>query len=206
MKKLITILAIMIVLVGAVFADTANLLVTTEVTEVAQTFKLNLKEVATGNNKATFSDSAAESVVESTPTTDDATITTNDMLTKDATVTFNVLQTTTDARKTISYTLSAVVEDLTLYELPDHTTPTNAQITANKFAADTPLARTITAVDHSEYYTHGDAGTSVAVNFLGTPVPANTEIATFTCTWTHNANAIPGFYRANVTLTITSGS
>ena len=209
MKKLIAILTIAIVLVGAVFADTADLHITTTITAIPQAFKLGVKSVATGEGKATLSSGAdAVSVVtNAAPTKGEVVITTNDLLTKDATITFAVYQTAEGARKTQGYTLSATVGNLVLYALPagtvGGTTPSAAQITANYFAADAPNA-TLTAVTNATLYTNGNAGTTLAIGFLGTPVAANTEIANFTCTWGKNANNIPGEYQADVVLTITA--
>lgn len=211
MKKLITILAILTVLVGAVFADTADIRISTEIGEVAPAFKLSYKAVATGNS-ATYTsgttETVASSVVAGTPTAGEIVITTNDMLTKDAAITFAVTQTVANARKTASYTLSANAGDLTLYEIPGTTeeekTPSAEQIAANKFDLVGDAAATITPVAHTDYYDNGREGTSVTFDFLGTPIPANTEIATFSYKWGKNADAIPGKYQADVVLTITA--
>ena len=211
MKKAITILAVLIVLIGAVFADTADIRVSTEIGEVAPGFKLAFKELAQ-SNQASYAEgytTAESTAVASNPTKGDIVITTNDMLTKNAVITFAVKQSVADARKVANYTLSVSTTNLTLYKVPSPTTgadtdPTPAQIAANVFALEGTAAATITGTDNATYYTHGDAGTSVTFNFTGAPVPANTEIATFTYQWNKNANAIPGKYQADVILTVTA--
>lgn len=214
MKKLITILAILIVLVGAVFAanTTADIRVSTEIGEVAPGFKLAFKALTENSNTATYQTgyTSAESVAaESNPTKGQIVITTNDMLSKDADITFAVKQTVAKARKIANYTLSVATTDLKLYAVPNPTTgadetPSSAQIAASKFALSGDAAATITGVDNATYYTHGNPGTTVTFNFNGTPVPADTEIATFNYKWNKNADAIPGKYQADVVLTITA--
>ena len=213
MKKAITILAVLIVLVGAVFAanTTADIRVSTEIGEVAPGFKLAFKALTQNSNTATYEAgyNTAESLAANSPTKGQIVITTDDMLTKDADITFAVKQTVASARKVANYTLSASTTALTLYAVPNPTTgeddtPSSAQIAANKFALSGNAAATITGVDNATYYTHGDAGTSVTFNFKGTPIPADTEIATFNFKWLHNGDAIPGKYQADVVLTVTA--
>ncbi len=213
MKKAITILAVLIVLIGAVFATDTNaaIRVSTEIGEVAPGFKLAFKELAQGNT-ATYVDgytTAESTAVESNVEKGQIVITTNDMLTKDAKITFAVKQSVNKARKIANYTLSVATTDLKLYKVPSPTTgadidPTPAQIAANVFALEGNAAATINPVDNATYYTHGNAGTTVTFNFTGASVPENTEIANFTYQWNKNANAIAGKYQADVTLTVTS--
>lgn len=218
MKKLITILAILTVLVGAVFADTADIRVSTTIGEVAPGFKLAYKALAEANGASYTSGTTgtvASSVVAGTPTKGEIVITTNDMLQEDAAITFSVIQTVDKARKTADYTLSASADALKLYQVPstaqggysDYTGAQSANtmfLLAGTTTTATTKAATITGVDRSTYYEHGEAGTSVTFEFLGTPIPQNTEIATFTYQWNKNADAIPGKYQADVVLTITA--
>ena len=219
MKKLIAILTIAIVLVGAVFAadstGSASLTVQTKINGGEPVFKLATDTVsvdlATGGATGTTAH----------------TITADALLSADQTVTFLVVQ-TNKSRSTKTYTLTATASDLVLYQYPDPTDPTQnilcsttahpAAESYKKFTIQggTTVA-TLTGNDAQEtpapyipaakatYAGNGSA--SLSITYKGNAFgAANTDstVARFTCTWDDNEDAVAGDYQATVTLTISS--
>ena len=205
MKKVIAILTIAIVLVGAVFAATSTgnavLKVQTTIEPVEPTFKLATDQV---EDELGGDDGATAHV-----------ITTNDLLTAEQTVTFDVIQLI--ASKTVKmYTLTATATDLVLYQyqLPNGTwqnvsgeggvahpaTDAEKKFTVNATTVNTFANGVLTTAQA----TYGGSASSKTITYKGTDVAADTKVAYFTCTWDDNATAVPGRYEATITLTIAS--
>ena len=222
MKKAITILAIIAIVAGAVFAgdpvhDGASAIkVTTSVSNVEPIFVLKSGNVT---SDAHASDNAG---VRTPVATDAATaaaldgdtsvvITTNDLLNGNQTVTFDVYQ--NNATKAIKkYQLTAKATDLELYQYKNSAgvTVPNSGNTAHpaaaglkKFTVQQTTVNTFANGDlTAAQATYDGTATAKTVEYLGTNVAADTKVASFTCTWKQNADAVVGDYQGTVTLTV----
>jgi len=230
MKKAITILAVLIVLVGAVFADVhagaTAVKVTTSVSNVEPVFVIKVGDVTSAVSTVIGKDETTGAETRTPVTTANATsaalagdayhITTNDLLNGAKEVTFDVHQ--TNATKAIlKYQFTAKATDLVLYKYPDstgtlvdnsgttaHTAPAAAQRFLVNGGTDGEVSVS-TFADGSLGATQAKyAGTTSAktVEYLGTNVAANTKVTSFKCTWNQNADAVVGEYQGTVTLTI----
>ena len=217
MKKLITILAIMIVLVSAVFATedpnegNTSLKVVTLVTVIEPTFKLQTTKAVSG-----VLGSAVPGVMGTVTSPDNNTtdayhvINTNTLTSKTETETsvdFEIIQTRT-CKSYMYYTFTVAATDLQLKKVYDNSgalvdfTPAQTGYANNqKFVCTTtaPDPERGTSDANIEDQTIA-AGYKIKYN--GVQVDEETQIATFTCTWTNNPEGMPGQYEATVTLTV----
>ena len=218
MKKLITILTIMIVLVGAVFAAStdSSLIVTTKINSLEPTFKLSTAETGTATSEVALGTAGTLSNAYA--------ITTDYLLANDATVTFYVRQISM-SRSVKTYTLTATATDLVLYQYPNQAGNGNILVSTTAHPADPEYKRfEVTGRDTSTGIavvktfadgaletakaTYGGAadGSSKTITYKGNAVgsASSTDIvvASFTCTWNDNINAVSGDYQATVTLTV----
>lgn len=202
MKKLITILAVMIVLVGAAFAtDSAQITVNATVSERVPSFKLT----TTGNTAVLDAEATAAAIT--TPAGTGSVTIKNAIADELAdgtnqTVTFGVVLVPRQDQKKIktthTYTFTASASALA------HTTPALAE--DNKFAAavgnfsvvqsqgNPVIPATVASIT---------ANASLVLTFNGKSYdPGNAEFvfATFPVTYTGNANAVPGAYQGTVTI------
>ncbi len=200
MKKLISILAIMIVLVGAVFAtDSAQLTLNVSVPERVPTFKL-LAKVNTGETAVLTA--AGEAAVANPAGT--ASVSTTEAISEQlaegtaATVTFGVVQVPAANGKKIkttnSYTFTVAATNLI------NSTDNNYYFergTISNFSVDTAIANTDAVVNVS---TPGQ----VTITYSGKSYDPGADIsfAKFTIVYNGNASAIPGTYTGTVTLTM----
>ena len=225
MKKLIAILTIAIVLVGAVFADpapvngsdsngSAAIDVKCVIGEQHPTFQLLAKTIttqATGDNgDVLFSDVAAEN-----PTKGQVTLTTNYLLDASANIVFAVMQ-TNKSRSTANYTLGISATDLKLdnyaavgtenLDTDEFFAVTLSEVAAaSSYGASSTNGLKITPASVST--ANGTSSSSYAADYDGKVIDGSTtdvEIATFKATWAQKANAVAGSYSATVTLTITA--
>ncbi|MCQ2411555.1 MAG: hypothetical protein MJ057_01235 [Sphaerochaetaceae bacterium] len=221
MKKVITVFAIMMVLVSAVFAaeaasdahGTAKINIDTLITAQYPAYQLEAKTVSAGAITTATSDVAG------TPTAGLVTITDDTLLKADATVTFAINQIKT-SKCFHSYDLTVTATDLILMNAGKTAaaTKTDVGMDDDEFAAavksfavndSTP---TITAADNIASLAQGVARFSAEENkltakYLGGIKIADgkvEEVGTFSCTWAKNELAIPGPYQATVTLTVTT--
>lgn len=216
MKRLITILAIMIVIVGAVFADeaasnangSAVINITTTISEQFPAYKLTATSVTTGTIGAGTANSSA--VAAQSPTAGEVTLTTDYLLDNEGSVNFSIIQT----KKSITihvYNIGVVATDLVMTKKSDNTdyTPANGVYdTEHKFTCLTPTPE-ITSGNIAHATVSGtNAGTAATgaagaiITYDGQKVAANETIATFVCTWDDNETAAAGKYEATVTLTV----
>ena len=217
MKKLIAILTIAIVLVGAVFADAtstgaSSLRITTTISPVEPTFKLATTQVH--SDLAAAADASAVNAITAAALAGESShvITTDALLDDEVEVTFSVVQLT--ASKSVkTYTLTATATDLVLYKYQNaagawvlvSTTAHPATDAEKTFEVDATTVNTFANGDlTSAQATYAGTTSSKTITYKGTDVEADTEVATFTCTWGQNENAVPGQYQGTVTLTITS--
>lgn len=229
MKKLITILTIMIVLVGAVFATdptegTAAINITASITEQFPTFKLNTKagEAAIG--------SAAENAVSTAAHEAGTTALTADSVQAlsvngtDVSVKFQITQ-TADARLNANsskhvYTFGVSATSLILqinsadkenygaterFMVVDATPAINAKDSAN--AEGTITVADDNTQDHAQANIEtasiaGGDGT-MTVTYAGF-VPSGTVLGNFEVGWHGNAAAAPGSYKATIRLSVTA--
>ena len=216
MKKLIAILTIAIVLVGAVFATSSNssITVTTHIGNIEPSFKLSTTQVSTalGSNAA-----GAHEI------TEDA------LLASNQTVEFIITQ-INRSKSVKTYTLTATAEDLVLYKYKNaagsdvlvSTTAHPATDAEKKFSivggtSGTWTVDTFTSTTAGENptpfiptskVTYGGSSSGLTVTYKGNALVASEEapvtVAKFTCEWAANNDAVTGDYQATVTLTIST--
>ena len=213
MKKLIAILTIAIVLVGAVFAadlGQADIVVTTTIAPAVPNFKL-----VSGSAEDTLGDNTTVA----TTKVELATDLTADNATAE-TVTFTIKQ-VGRARTTKAFTFTATATDLLLVKYTNAAgnevansgnTASTADAADQKFEVNggnngTWSVNTFansTVLTSSQATMAGASTTSYSVTYKGRPVADDTAVGSFTVTWNPNANAVEGTYEATVTLTCTS--
>ena len=219
MKKLIAIMTIAIVLVGAVFADeaaanangSAQITIQTCINEQFPAYKLKATGVTTGSLSGENGAGSESAVAASNPTKGLVTVTTDYLLDHDATVNFSIIQT----KKSITihvYNIGVTASDLVMTKKSDGSNYTPA--TANtydeehKFVCSTPnpaintgnIAHAVVSGTNAGTATQGGAG--AIVTYDGQKVAADVTIATFSCSWTQQEKAAAGTYEATVTLTV----
>ena len=217
MKKLITILAIMIVLVGAAFAttgDTSNgtavIDITATIAAKYPTFRLGVGTVSSGSASTDYSNVASSNVAHGSVSL------TTDLTATAATIQFKIYQIST-TRGASNYRLMLKGTDLenTAYATSGATDGVDANekftYSAGTFNVNAPAAAskvTVTAKSSSDTgFTNQDGGYTVvnaADSYLlaGTGSPAAVELGNVTYTWSANPAAITGTYTATVTLTV----
>ena len=204
----------MIVLVGAVFADpvsqgTAQVEITASITEELPTFRLS---VVDGTNYTVGT--RETSINGADPETKGAVTIAADALddaSKDVTVSFKIQQ-VADALTYKTFYFSVAATDLTLQ--------TDANVNSTALAALTAAQKTL-SIQGGESgvlnptitmltIANTDApasGTGLKYKGIRVAKAANSEaldVATFTCTWDGNAQAVPGTYKGTVTLTVSA--
>ncbi len=218
MKKLITILTIMIVLVCSVFADPAPL-AQNDSAQIDVTAVITLKKPVFALKAASFGTNGAgtNAVIGVSDTMEHGSVTAEDirigddvLSDYDATVNFQIVQTAL-SRAQGTYTLTVAASNLviTKIKLADGTESTDAEkldAANNKFvvsAAPTIQKGTSGTAPTNTTMDNTTAG-ELAITYDGKKVDANTILGNFSYTWTHDANCAAGTYEADVTLTITS--
>ena len=209
MKKFLIALLMMAVVLVGVFAATstgdATLVITTKINGIEPTFRLAAGSVYDdlGGDAGTLANAYV--------------ITTDDLLDANQTVTFNVNQ-ISKSRSVKTYTLSATATDLVLYQYPNAagngvvavtTTAHPADEQYKKFTVGSTTVNTFASGDlAAAKATYGGNATAKTITYLGNAQPATADapvtVATFTCTWNKNEDAVSGDYQATVTLTIAS--
>lgn len=212
MKKLIAILAVMFVIVGAIFAEqnaatstgNAEVKVVTTVSIVEPTFKLTTASATTNLGNTTNKGQAAGEIGVHT-------IDVNTLIGQGTTaVEFAVIQ-IADCKSYKTYTFSATAEELVMTKEYDKdgnlVAYAGEATTANHraFAVDATTAAFVDG-DNAAKALKTNASTAAAyqIKYTGDKVAANTKIAGFTVTWTNDADAVPGQYEAYITLTVAS--
>lgn len=212
MKKFLIALLMMAVVLVGVFADAtstgnASLIITTHINAIEPTFRL-----AAGTVYDDLGGAAG--------TLDNAyVITTDALLAGDVPVTFNVNQ-ISRSKSVKTYTLSATATDLVLYkyQLPNGSWQNvsgeggvahPATEAEKKFEVDATTVNTFAEGDlDSAKATYGGDGSALTITYKGNAQPATeaapVTVASFTCTWEQNEDAVTGDYQATVTLTIAS--
>ncbi|MBR1529744.1 MAG: hypothetical protein IJ642_10650 [Oscillospiraceae bacterium] len=204
MKKLITILAIMIVLVGAIFAETATtigaeeLIVKCTVTPVEPLFTLY------GSASETTSSTSLTStgLVLDNPSTDHAsaaantvTVTNNAIIDGDVTVYFVIKQTNDDVKSNTKYKFT--YDATALSDLSNVQTATATVKTKSDLAVITAANNSDTRVING-----GSNSTGATVQYKGLKVNA-ADLLSFNVVW-NKTDLPPATYSAYVTLTITT--
>ena len=217
MKKLIAILMVLAIVVGAVFADTrtgdgtAIVRVNTSITPEYPAFRLHIETgtsynaVTNKENSLVVSNDPVEGVVEIDADALDAS-------TKDVTVNFSVQQ-IQDALCYEKYYFSVVATDLVLTRDETKMTQdqynalTTAQKTISLTTGDLGATPTITPATVADM-TQGDAGAKTSQKYNGIRKEATAQaaltLANFSCKWIGNAEAVPGDYTGTVTLTVSA--
>ena len=227
MKKLITILVIMIVLVGAVFAapsakaqeanGTALIDVIATILEESPRFELAVKSGATpvsgGANDGIDAVSSDTTIDYSELSAADAAALAVDT---DATVVFSINQ-IASARSNATYDLTVTAGDLELIEYSDGSdAPASASLKANeKFTVKTASTTlevgsagasikgaVLTSVEMASVAVSGSVLTVDYHGVVAASTDAKKELGKYTVVWNHNADAVSGKYQAAVTLTV----
>ena len=208
MKKFFIAILMMAVVLTGIFAATstgdATLIVTTKINATEPTFRLATDQVFDdlGGDAGTLSNAHV--------------ITADALLTADQSVTFLVKQISM-SRSVKTYTLTATATDLVLYQYKDanghdvlvSATPHPATDAEKKFVVDHETVETFVNGDlASAKATYGGTASAKTITYLGNAQQATeaapVTVASFTCTWGDNANAVTGDYQATITLTIAS--
>ena len=212
MKKLIVILAIMIVLVGAVFAEevkgdaagTATINVTTSIGEEFPRFQIVATSITgAGGDLGDAATIAANGSVE---------IDTNDLLTKSAEILFTINQ-IKDSRATVGYTIKIKATNLVLKDVVSPATDErflysvkeNAGFTATGTVANVITVTAKTSTDQG--FDTVDGGFDVQYlndKYIEASANEPKAIGTVTYVWAANKTAKVGDYDATVTMTITA--
>ena len=217
MKKLIAILVIAMVFVGAVFADApavndaAQVKVNAEIKIQYPVYSLQATswgENASGaGTNAAFGNAsvATDPVTAEGFTAENMRIGDDVLNTSDVTVVFTIAQTTLSRIKG-AYTLSVAATDLVITKL---TKPNGSKVaageddkTANYFEVSAAPAIAGETVAHTSM-TNPTNG-QLTITYDGMKVAKDTPLATFAYTWTHHDDRAAGDYEATVTLTITN--
>ena len=221
MKKLIAILTIAIVLVGAVFADAtstgaSSIKITTSVSEIEPTFRLKAGEVTSDLAAAANAEAVASITAAALAGNTSYVIAQDELLSAAQTVTFYVQQ-ISRSKSIKTYTFSAAATDLVLYKYKDtngddvlvseHVHP--ATEAEKKFTVGATTVNTFANGALAEAKaTYGGTTSAKTVQYLGNAQPASAEspvnVVSFTCTWAANNDAVTGDYQATVTLTISA--
>lgn len=208
MKKFFIAILMMAVVLTGIFAATstgdASLIITTHINAIEPTFRLATDQVFDdlGGDAGTLANAHV--------------ITTDELLTADQTVTFLVKQ-ISRSKSVKTYTLSATATDLVLYKYKNAAgadvlvanTPHPADEADKKFVVDHTTVETFANGDlAAAKATYGGTASALTITYLGNAQPATeaapVTVASFTCTWGDNADAVTGDYQATVTLTIAS--
>ena len=218
MKKLIAILAIMVVLVGAVFATDPNtgntaVRVVTTVGVEEPSFKLTTTLATSGvlgsNAPVVFADDPT--VVDASATDAYHVISPNTLTSttqQTTSVDFAIMQ--TQASKSYKYyTFTVAVSDLELVKKYDNEGNLvdfalgEGQSFANDqfFACTTPAPNPVRGTSDTNIADQQIAA-GYKIKYNGVKVNEGVQIATFTCTWTNKPEAVPGQYEATVVLTV----
>lgn len=185
MKKVLTILAILVVLTSAIFAETHKLKIEATSTEVVPVFQMILGSVTTNDANKTFGTENNSSLDKTASVAD----TFNWELGGSVTVTVKIQN---PAKTKQNYLLTfgdGVFKN----------------IKRNGVPADNITYKTLvtTEVTGTGYKSTGEAGT-VTVDFDGTRCTADSQITTATYTYDADATIDPGTYSADLELVITT--
>ena len=216
MKKLIAILTIAIVLVGAVFAaDTAGLTISVEVPEYVPTFKLGTSD--TTNVTTQFFDAVVteDSVSYTAGSLNDTAASTLANATSNLVVRFGIFQVKPTNSAYIKtehkYTFTADASDLILNVTTNNVTaPKEGALANEKFTKNAVSNITGASTKPAATYatvTDGNGTVQFSIDYLGVkyiPATDEVEIGNFTVTWNSNDTAVPGTYTANIWLTMTT--
>lgn len=208
MKKFFIAILMMAVVLTGIFAATstgdASLIITTHINAIEPTFRLATDQVYDdlGGDAGTLANAHV--------------ITTDALLTADQTVTFLVNQ-ISRSKSVKTYTLSATATDLVLYKYKNAAgadvlvsdTAHPATDAEKKFEVDATTVNTFANGDlASAKATYGGSSSALTITYKGNAQPATeaapVTVASFTCTWGDNEDAVTGDYQATVTLTIAS--
>ncbi len=199
MKKLITILTIMIVLIGAAFAtDDAKINLTVTLAEKVPTFKL-----ATFNNTNVLGEEVSDAIEANGKNTPAA-----------ATFETAVSETLADGGvATVNFAIVQVKPNNINKIKTTHTYSFTATATALQHASESDnfavkAISSITAIENAidaEYATITD-GNPLSIQYTGKTYNAAAEVsfAKFSVSWQGDATARPGAYTGSVTLTMTT--
>lgn len=204
MKKLVAILVILVVCVGAITAiDNAAVKVSVSVPEYVPTFRLATSDSV---NIETAVFDVVEENGSSVPAETTASATANALLAagSDLTIKFGVIQLNNSIgylKTTNTYTFEVTASDLVLTGYTSDTAASN-----QKFLKKGTISFSSTDNTPSETYADVTAASTFAVKYNGakyTPA-AVSEIATFSVTWAGNDSAVSGTYIANIILSLST--
>ena len=225
MKKLIAILTIAIVLVGAAFADvpntgTANVKVVTLIKVIEPEFKLTTNASDSGALVADSSVATMDPAAEADTVANDRyhviDVNTMSATEGETTVTFFVKQ-TNSCKSYKTYTFEATATDLIMVKAYnnagelvayDYANATDANKLHRHFAVDNSVVATFSSTGADAKFTAlvdqtNSSATAYKITYTGDQVTEGT-VASFTCAWTRDLQAVPGQYEADIRLTVTA--
>ncbi len=221
MKKVFAILLVLAVVAGFVFAEEAAanaagkavIDVKTTIGSEYPAFKLTAASISTASGTISPADSK---VAASNPSHGSVTVNTNDLLTKNAVIGFEVYQIKT-ARGASNYRLKVLGTDLVNDDYKTLGTENTLddgeffKYSVGTFGTETMAATsfvTVTAATSAtENFSGYDGGYTVvyaAGSYLKATETAPVKLGSFAYTWTAKESAVKGDYSATVTLTVES--
>lgn len=204
MKKVITILAIMIVVIGAVFADPAptgsedhKIRIMADVTDVLPVFQLKIKDTTIITNNGEVKAAVYSDHFDSTAKDNSSAYDVQFNLNENGSVTFQAIIQNKAKSTSAKYTV--------LFSGGEFEVKKNGVVVSTKHSPSINVSPTTTDIAGIKSVTSGTADNSVVVEFKGTMTTENNVIATAVYTYTGDAAIDPGVYYADVVMTV-SGS
>ena len=214
MKKLITILAILTVLVGALFAstDTHQIKLTVTIDDTAPTFRLRTTSGVTSNATALASETSEATLTDANKAA---------LVANSGTVSVGFeIQHIANSRSVNRYSMSVAATNLILIDTTDspksvdrrntawETAVTQASAIESERFTVVAAAPVLTKGSENHISYTGNESTTLGVKYDGAAITASAQspvsIGTFTVAYNANADAKAGNYEAHVTLTISA--
>lgn len=206
MKKLIAILVVMIVMVGAAFADTAPAVNTTETHVITVNTSVdlivpvfNFKTAAAQTNTSTkFNESSTNPDFKTEDTTVLRGANDQDISQVDISQEFEI-RSMTQANYTRAFDFTVEATAFTAKDPTDST-----QVIYTTTTTPTYVYAKNTADLSADHIAVSDSTSKITATFSGRQFSTNVLLGKVTVTWPQDVNAKPGDYKADVTLTVTA--
>ncbi len=228
MKKLITVLAILVVLVGAVFADDTNtddakkaygeaqIVVKAKIPEAVPMFELKTSDeqsdvITGGDSTITAATVANHTATIATRATSDATLIGNAITTLSNTengsvsINFDIIQ-STKANLKAKYKVEITATELKLKTFLDGKTLEESNVTYNagkhSFTVETPVVSAVTTSPVGT--TLAPSGNVLNVTYSGANQVTAQKLGQAAVKWNSNVDAVSGNYEATVLMAVTA--
>ena len=210
MKKAITILAVLIVLVGAVFAEEHRISVKTIVGEVIPSFQLKYGAAGVHTNTGADSNNITNKVyngqygtAQEAYTVAEAVDVQQDISMTDVTASFRAVLAIGGKQNNKSYTLAFAAGSFNTTHNGAADATACSQTSLNNLVGTTKQNVVISAATTDNPLTDG-ASKSTTITMKGAAAEEAIDLVEFTAKWPRNEDVDVGEYTADVTLTITA--